>query len=96
MENKSAPLGQKKSPTGGDVAELLNADDGSHLDMIMMPCTPSKESAMGPRLQGIAPDLFDPDTGICRGNPATPEQLARLGNMVGTLSLRPVPRSDFA
>jgi len=96
VENKSAPLGQKKSPTGGDVAELLNSDDGSHLDMIMMPCTPSKESAMGPRLQGIAPDLFDPDTGIYRGNPATPEQLEHLGNMAGRLSLRLALRSDFA
>ncbi len=55
-------------------------------EVITMMCTPSKESATGPMLQGIAPDQFDHDTGIFLGSPATQEQLAVLESAAGRLA----------
>lgn len=53
--------------------------------MITVSCIPSTESGTHQLTQGTLPDQFDPDTGMCLGDPATPEQLAFLETAIDTL-----------
>ena len=50
----------------------------ANLSNIKRTCIPSTESGLPILTQGILPDHFDPNTGMYRGNPVTPEQLAFL------------------
>lgn len=76
--------------------DQLHQDDEPGDEIITMMCTPSKESATGAMLQGIAPDQFDPDTGIYRGHPATQEQLEALESAAGRLVPRDLLRAGSA
>ena len=69
----------------GAMKLLQSQEEGNPDEMITKTCILSTESGLPKLRQGIEPNHFCPDTGIYRGDPVTPEQLAFLENIAGNL-----------